>query len=127
MLLETMYDNDSSDSSISSSSSMAAVTSSLSAKPKPFSQGQLNDLVRDLGLSKKSFEILASRLGEHDILDLGTKITFCSDRDDLLIGFSLWKVTLFIATTSTASFQKWIFQSTTQMNGDCLQTAPNGV
>ena len=89
MLLEKMDDNDSSDSSISSSSSMAAVTSSLSAKPKPFSQGQLNDLVRDLGLSKESSEILASRLGEHDILDAGTKITFYSDRDDLLIGFSL--------------------------------------
>ena len=61
--------------------------SSLSAKPKPFSQGQLNDLVRDLGLSKKSSEILASRLGEHGILDSGTKITFYRDRDDLLIRF----------------------------------------
>ena len=47
-----MDDIDSSDSSISSSSSMAAAASSLTAKPKPFSQGQLNDLVRDLLLSK---------------------------------------------------------------------------
>ena len=62
MLLEVMNDTESSDSRISSSSSMAAAASSLSAKPKPFSQGQLNDLVRDLGLSKKSSEILASRL-----------------------------------------------------------------
>ena len=52
MLLEAIDDTDSSDSSISNSSSMAAAPSSLSAKPKPFSQDQLNDLVRDLDLSK---------------------------------------------------------------------------
>ena len=52
MLLEAMDDTDSSDSSISSSSSMAAAAFSLSAKSKPFSQGQLNDLVRDFSLSK---------------------------------------------------------------------------
>ena len=68
MLLYAMDDTDSSDSSISSSSSMAAAVSSLSGKPKPFSQSQLNDLVRDFGLSKESSEILASYLGEHVIL-----------------------------------------------------------
>ena len=73
MLLEAVDDTDSSESSISSSSSMAAAASLLSSKPKLFSQGQLNDLVRDLGLSKESSEILASRLGEHSILGLGTK------------------------------------------------------
>ena len=82
-----MDDTDSSDSSTSSSSSMAAAASSLSAKPKPFSQGQLNDIDRDLGLSKKSSEILASRFGEHGTLDSGTKITFYRNRDDLLIRF----------------------------------------
>ena len=115
-----MDDTDSSDSSISSSFSMAAAASSLSAKPKPFSQGQLNDLVRDLSLSKESSEVLTSRLGEHGILNSEAKITFYRDRDDLVIRFSLWKMTLFIAMTSKTSFQKWIFQSTTQMNGDCL-------
>ena len=104
MLLEAMDDTDSSDNSINSSSSMAAAASLLSAKLKPFSQDQLNDLVRDLSLSKESSEILASRLGEHGILDLKIKITFYHDRDDLLIRFSLWKMTLFIATTSKASF-----------------------
>ena len=66
---------------------MAAPASSLSAKPKPFIQGQLNHIVRDLSLSNKSSEILASRLGKLGILDLETKITFCPDRDDLLIRF----------------------------------------
>ena len=88
-LLEAMDDTDSGDSSVSSASSMAAAASSLSAKPKPFSQGQLNDLVCDLGLFKERFEILASRLGEHGILDLETKTTFCRDINDSLIGFSL--------------------------------------
>ena len=54
MLLEVVDDTD---SSISSFSSMAAEASSLSAKPKPFGQGQLNDLVCFLGLSKESSEI----------------------------------------------------------------------
>ena len=87
MLLEAIDDTDSSDSSNNCSSSMAAAASLLSAKPKPFSQGQLNDLVRDLGLSKESSEILVSRLGEHGILDSRTKITFYLDRDDLLTRF----------------------------------------
>ena len=122
MPLEAMDGSNSSNSSISSSSSMAAAAFSLSAKPKPklFSQGQLNDLVRSLGLSKKSSEILASRLGEHGILDSGSKITFYRVIDSLLIRFLLWKMTLFIETRSRTSFQKWVFQSTTQMNGDCL-------
>ena len=47
----------------------------------------MNDLVRDLRLSKESSETLASRLGEHGILDSGTKIAFYRDRDDLLIRF----------------------------------------
>ena len=76
MLLKAKDDTESNDSSISSFSSMVAAATSFSAKPKFFSQGQLNDLVRDLGLSKKSSEILASRFGGHGILDSGTKITF---------------------------------------------------
>ena len=112
-----MNDTDSSDSSISSFSRMAAAASSLSAKPKPFSQSQLNDL----GLYKESSNILASRLREHGILDSGTKITLHSNRDDLLIHFFTMKYYF------KASFQKWIFQSTTQINGNCLWTAPNGV
>ena len=86
-----MDNTDSSDSSISSSSSMAAAASLLSAKLKPFSQGHLNDLVLDLDLSKELSDILASCLGEHGILDLGTKITFYRHRDDLLIRFFIMK------------------------------------
>ena len=85
-LLEAMKDSNSSYSNYSSTS-MAAETSSLSTNPKPFSQGQLYDLVRDLSLSEESSELLASRLGEHGVLDLGTQITFYRNRDDLLLRF----------------------------------------
>ena len=85
MQLKAMDDTDSSDSSISISSSMPAAAFSLGATLKPLSQGQLNELVRDLGLFKESSEILISRLGKHGKLDSGTKITFCRDSDDLLI------------------------------------------
>ena len=95
--------------------------------PTPFSQGQLNDLEHDLNLSKESSELLASRLGEHGVLDLGTKITFYRNRDDLLLVFLLWKMTLYFVTTPQAFFQKWVFQNTIQMNGDCSLTAPNAV
>ena len=66
---------------------MAAEASSLSTNPKPFNQGQLNDLVRDLNLSKESSELLASRLDEHDVLDSETKISFYRNRNDLLLRF----------------------------------------
>ena len=71
-LLEAMEDTDSSCSNYSSTS-RAAEASSLSTNPKPFSPGQLNDLVRDLNLFKESSEISASRFGEHGILDSETK------------------------------------------------------
>ena len=85
-LLEAMEDTSNSCSK-HSSTSMTAEASSLSTNPKPVSQGQLNDLVRDLNLSKESSELSASRLGEHGVLDSGTKITFYCNRDDLLLRF----------------------------------------
>ena len=81
-----MEDTDSSCSNYSSTS-IAAEASSLSTNPKPFSQGQLNDLVCDLNFSKESSKILAARLGERGILDSKTKITFFRNRDDLLLRF----------------------------------------
>ncbi|GBN08539.1 hypothetical protein AVEN_142794-1 [Araneus ventricosus] len=42
------------------------------SEPKPFSQLKLNDLVRDLGLSKDSAELLGSRLKEKNSLAPGT-------------------------------------------------------
>ena len=46
--------------------------------PHPFSQNELNDLVRDLNLS--SAELLASRLKKKSLLSHGTRITFYRNR-----------------------------------------------
>ena len=54
-VLETMEERDSDCSNFSDS--MPATP-----KAKPFIKGELNDLVRDLALSKEAAEILASRL-----------------------------------------------------------------
>ena len=45
-----------------------------------FSQGELNNLTRDLNLSKESSELLASRLKEENLLQPGTLITFYRKR-----------------------------------------------
>lgn len=41
-------------------------------EPRPFKQKELNDLVRDLGLSKDAAELLGSRLKEKNLLDSDT-------------------------------------------------------
>lgn len=46
-----------------------------------FSQAELNDVIRDAGLSKSQAEILASRLQEKKLLSKRTKVTFYRDRD----------------------------------------------
>ena len=60
--LETAENEDSDCSSCSncSDTSLAAEEHSQENKPRPFTLGQLNDLLRDLRLSKEASEILAS-------------------------------------------------------------------
>ncbi len=53
--------------------------------PQCFNQAELNDLVKDLSLSKELSELLASRLNEKNLLQHGTKVTFYRSRGkDLL-------------------------------------------
>ncbi|KAK3774889.1 hypothetical protein RRG08_007248 [Elysia crispata] len=59
----------------------------LSTELQTFSQAELNDLVRDLGLSKKLSELLASRLKEKNLLKAETKVTFFRDREKNLLEF----------------------------------------
>ena len=44
--------------------------------PQQFSQPELNELVRDLGLSKNAAEVLASRLQENNELSHTTKVSY---------------------------------------------------
>ena len=50
--------------------------------PHPFSQMELNDPVRDLGLSNSSAELLASRLKEKISLSNSARITFYRNRHE---------------------------------------------
>ena len=56
--------------------------SSSNKVPMKFDQSALNDLVRNLGLSKESSELLASRLGQRNLLLPGIKVTFYRNRDE---------------------------------------------
>ncbi|XP_073532722.1 uncharacterized protein [Phyllobates terribilis] len=55
--------------------------------PTQFTQGELNDLIRDLNLSKSASELLASRLSEKNCLTPGTKITSYRTREEALLQF----------------------------------------
>lgn len=60
-----------------------------SSNPEPFSQNELNDLIRDLDLSKERAELLASRLKEKKCLASDVKISAYRTRErDLLPFFS---------------------------------------
>lgn len=47
-----------------------------------FNQAELNNFVRDLGLSKQKSEVAASRLKEKGLLTKGTKVTYYRSRDE---------------------------------------------
>jgi len=49
--------------------------------PQKFSQDELSDLGRELGLSKEAHELLASRLKEKNVLEKGVKITVYRNRE----------------------------------------------
>ena len=63
--------------------------------PKCFSQIELNDLVRDLGLSKQAAEVLASRLKERNLLDSFAKVSYFRTRDENFVNF-FSEVNLFV-------------------------------
>ena len=55
--------------------------------PHPFSQKELNDLVRDLSLSKDSAELLASRLKEKNLHSDSARISFFRNRHQEYLRF----------------------------------------
>ncbi|GJQ75830.1 hypothetical protein Trydic_g17899 [Trypoxylus dichotomus] len=56
-------------------------------RPQHSTQAILNDLVRDLGLSKKSSEVLTSGLNKKNLLKQSTKITFYRRRESGLVQY----------------------------------------
>ena len=71
-------------SSVLSTDSSKATVSDVgfppSSLPQLFSQGELNNLTRDLNLSKKSSELRASRVKEKNLLQSETLISFYRKR-----------------------------------------------
>lgn len=57
------------------------------AEVKLFIQGELNNFVSDLALSKEAAEILGSHLREYRVLDPEAKITFYRNRDRGLVHY----------------------------------------
>lgn len=55
--------------------------------PKPFSQNELNDLIRDLDLSKERAELLASRLKEKNCLSSDVRVSTYRTREVKLLQF----------------------------------------
>ena len=52
-----------------------------SSGPQQFSQGELNDLIQDLGLPRQSVELLGSRLQEKNLLTPGTAYVWYRNRE----------------------------------------------
>ena len=57
------------------------------SSPKQFTQQELNDLIRDLNLSKQGSELLASRLKKKNCLQPDAKITFDRNRETGILPF----------------------------------------
>ena len=62
-------------------------TESKKAVPQQFNYLELNNLVRDLDLSKQAAEILASRLNEKRVLHSSTKVSFYRKSDELFVPY----------------------------------------
>ena len=56
-------------------------------EPRPFNQNELNDLIRDPGLSKTSSEIIVSRLKERNLVTKETKVLYYRTREKYLLHF----------------------------------------
>ena len=68
---------------------------------------ELNDLVRDLDLSKKASELLVSRLKEKNWLDGSANISFYRNRDQSFLPFP------FLLKTAIWALQKYFGSSCT--------------
>ena len=78
--------------------------------PILINQHMLNDLVRDLGLSKEKAELLSSRLKQWNLLEASTKITFYCQRQDELLSFFTTKNALCFCNNISALMESLGFQ-----------------
>ena len=92
-------DQDSCDSEKCSQSEDCSSDTETFPVPKPLSQAELNDLVQDLGLSKKAAELLASSLQGKNLVDHSVKVPYFRKLEQLFLTF-FSKDSLFTTMTS---------------------------
>ncbi|CAH0552824.1 unnamed protein product [Brassicogethes aeneus] len=56
-------------------------------QPRPLNQNELSDVIRDLGLSKTSFKLLASWLKERHLITKETKVSYYRTREKNFVPF----------------------------------------
>ncbi|GFV78887.1 uncharacterized protein TNCV_4079871 [Trichonephila clavipes] len=95
--------------------------------PELFSQSDLNDLVRDLGLPKDTAEILGSRLKEIQLLNSGVSFSWYRFREKEFVPFFTQEGNLVFHTTMYLQFWKCSKLCMNQRNGDFLSIRQKGV
>lgn len=76
-------DSESESSSPNADTEMSSDPDEFDNSPKKFTQPELNDLVRELGLTKKKSELLGSRLHEKNMLAPGVTFSWYRNREKL--------------------------------------------
>ena len=75
---------------------------------KLFSQTELNELTRDLGLSKESAQLLGSHLRKNNLLSAETTFRNC-DEDKILVPTK--KISWLTVITSVVELLQWVLQN----------------
>ena len=89
-------------------------------QPHLISQGELNDLMRNLDLTKTKAEILGSRLQQWNLLDGKVKTSFCDRSKSLVSFFSMSNNNLVSCNDIHGLFEELGYHIT-QATGNSLQ------
>ena len=95
--------------------------------PVKFTESELNDLVRDLGLSKDAAELLASRLNEKHLLARDTMVSYHRNRDAEFTPFFAEIDDLAYCAEAENVFFLLVFHHTILQNGDYSLTVQSAV
>ena len=101
---------------------------STSLEPSPFKNEELNDLARDLCLSKQQSEVLTSRLHYIKLFSAQTpKLLFIEIEKHNFFNTLFLKMILFTVAMSKGFCWQWVCQNMNQLIGDSLSTVQSEV
>ena len=89
-VLESLSSTDTEDESAHDLWNQQSCDASSSKQPKLFTQDELNDLSRNLNLSKESALLLGSRLRDHNLLAPGTTFYWYGNREEEFRKYFTW-------------------------------------